>query len=434
MTRWPLGAAAAGAIGAAATVLAYATGSTGQTVDVPHPLTIVVGTPPGGARTDRIDSFRSGRSRDPLPTGGLASTWHVGVGAFVEHAPVVDAHGTAYVVGSRGEVVAVARDGGERWRVPTGAAQAGAPVLLSDDTLVFVDALGIAVAVRDGTVRWRTRFGRSDASRPAPLALDDGGAIVATAHDLAALDADGNVRSRTTLPEAASAPLVAALGKVIAVTVSGAVWSWSPGAVEPTRIGSFGAPVEGGAALADDHTLLAITAGGAHLAALDLARGAVATRAVAPAGLWLGPPSVCAGTAYLQLLAPTADLAVALDASGTEKARVLLGTHPPPAAADAGAVALGPVPHTPALVDAAGTFVFATADGSIGATRTPTGSGASRVDFVANVCPPVAGEEPRDDNGTVAGMAPLGPSALVVACRAGSLVALQGGESPPPHL
>jgi len=420
-----LAAATGAAVGAA--VLAYAAGSTGQTVDVQHPLTIVAGTPAGGARTDRIDSFRSGRSRDPLPAGSLASTWHVGVGAFLEHAPVVDAHGTAYAVGSRGEVVAVARDGGERWRAPTGAAQASAPVLASDDTLVFVDANGIAVAVREGTVRWRTRFGRSDASRPAPLALDDGGVVVATAHDLAALDAEGHVRARTSLPEAASAPLVAALGKVIAVTITGAVWSWSPGAVEPTRLGSFGAALDGGAALADDHTLLAITSSGAHLAAMDLARGTVTTRAVAPSGIWLGPPSVHDGTAYLQLLAPTADVAVALDASGVETARILLGMHPPPVAADGGTAALALLPHTPALVDAAGTLVFATTDGSIGAART---GGTARVDLVASICPPSADHsEPA-----VAGMAPLGPSAVVVACRAGALVAVQSGEGASPHL
>jgi hypothetical protein len=419
--------AATGAAAAAA-VLAYAAGSPGQTVDVQHPLTLVAGTPAGGARTDRIDSFRTGCSRDPLPAEGLASTWHVGIGAFLEHAPVVDAHGTAYAVGSRGEVVAVAKDGRERWRTSTGAAQAGAPVLASDDTLVFVDAAGIAVAVREGAVRWRTRFGRSDTSRPAPLALDDGGVVVATAHDLAALDAEGHVRARTTLPEAASVPLVAALGKVIAVTVTGAVWSWSPGAVEPTRLGSLGAPVEGGAVLADDHTLLAITSGGAHLAAMDLAHGTMATRAVTPAGVWLGPPSVHAGTAYLQLLAQTADVAVALDESGVETSRIVLGMHPPLTTADGGTVALvAPVAHTAPLVDAAGTLVFATTDGSVGAART---SGASRVDLVAGICPPSADRaEPA-----VAGMAPLGPSAVVVACRAGALVALQGGEGVPPHL
>ena len=423
-----LTAATGAAVGAA--VLATAAGSTGQTVDVQHPLTIVSGTPAGGARTDRIDSFRSGCSRDPLPAGGLASTWHIGVGAFLEHAPVVDAQGTAYVVGSRGEVVAVGRDGSERWRAATGAAQAGAPVLASDETLAFVDAAGIAVGVREGVVRWRTRFGRSDTSRPAPLALDDGGVVVATAHDLATLDAEGHVRSRTALPEAASAPLVAALGKVIAVTVSGAVWSWCGAttgcAVEPTRLGSFGAPVEGGAVLGDDHTLLAITAGGAHLAAMDLARGTVATRAVAPAGVWLGPPSVHAGAATLQLLAPAADVAVVLDASGAETARIVLGMHPPPAITDGGPVVIAPVPHTAPLVDASGTLVFATTDGSVGAART---SGASRVDLVAGICPPNDHAEPA-----VAGIAPIGPSAIVVACRAGALVALQGGEGPSPHL
>ena len=182
--------------------------------------------------------------------------------------------------------------------------------------------------------------------------------------------------------------------------------------------------------LGDDHTLLAITAGGAHLAAMDLARGTVATRAVAPAGVWLGPPSVHAGAAYVQLLAPAADLAVTLDASGAETARIVLGMHPPPVVTDGGPVVIAPVPHTAPLVDASGTLVFATADGSIGAAAVGRiGGGASRVDLVAGICPPNDHAEPA-----VAGIAPIGPSAIVVACRAGALVALQGGEGASPHL
>ena len=149
--------------------------------------------------------------------------------------------------------------------------------------------------MRDGALRWRVRFGRVDPTRAypsAPLPLDDGGVVVATTRNLAAFDPTGRERARTTLPEPSTASLVAALGKIVAVTASGAVWSWTPGAPEPTRIASFGGPIEDGAALADDHTLLAITADRLHLESLDLVRGSTTMRASSGSGLFVGPPAV----------------------------------------------------------------------------------------------------------------------------------------------
>jgi outer membrane protein assembly factor BamB len=346
----------------------------------------------------------------------------------------VDAAGTTYVVGTRGEVVAVTRDGRERWRASTDSPQPGPAALLSDDTLVFADALGEAVAVREGVVRWRTRFGRGDATHPAPLPLEDGGVVVATAHDLALLDSEGHERGRATLPEAATGPLVGAMGKVVAVGASGTVWAWPPGASEATRVGSFGSPVEGGATLADDHTLVAVTAGGAHLSALDLARGTASTRAVAPAGIWLGPPAMRYGTATLLLLAPSAELAVVVDASGVETSRSLLAVRAPPVAADGGVAPLVSILHTPPLVDSAGTVAFATSEGSLGVVWGAT------VELVADGC--AASErdgrhDPRPDPSRAAGLAPLGPGAFVAACRSGSIVAVKGspaGGSGAPHL
>ena len=414
------------AVGAAA-LAAVGAGAGAQTADVERPRTLIVGTPVAGARTDRVDSSRSGRAGAALPLaagGGLRIEWRAALAASVDVAPVVDARGTTYVAGTRGEVVAIARDGSERWRAMTGAIQPSAPVLLSDDTLVFADAEGEAVAVREGVARWRIRFGRGDAARPtppSPLALDDGGVIVATARDLAALDADGHERARTTLPEPTGVPLLSALGKVIAVSTTGAVWTWSPGASEVTRVGSFGGPIDDGAALADDHTLVAIAGGRQHLVAVDLVRGTTTTRAITPTGLWLGPPSMTAGIAHLLVQAPTSELALAVDASGTETSRTVLTTHPPPLAADGGPGPLVALAHTPPLVDASGTLAFATAEGSIGVVS------GGVVDLLADLCPPAPAG--RGAVAATAALAPLGPGAFVAACRSGTLLAVRSGRA-----
>ncbi len=426
------GVVAACALGFAGAVLVHPPPrASAQTLDVQRPRTLVVGMPPG-ARADRLDAARTGRTREPLPSSGLRVQWRVLLAEPLEHAPLVDAGGTTYVVGVRGEVIAVARDGAERWHVSTGAMQPGPAALLSDGTVVFVDVAGEAVAVREGSVRWRLRFGRSDAARPAPLPLVDGGVVVATIEDLAALDAEGHPRARTTLPEPTTVPLVAALGRVVAVGASGTVWMWTPGAPEATRAAGFGSPISEGAALADDHTLVAVSASQTQLLAVDLDRPASppATRASAPVGLLLGPPAMRGSTAHLLVATPTADLAIAFDASGAELSRTAILTHPPPVAPDGGVGTLVAAPHTPPLVDTEGRVAFATADGGVGLAT----AGGSEV--VADVCPLAAAAAGRLP--PVVGLAPLGPvgaggsngNGIVAACASGALVALRGSPSP----
>jgi hypothetical protein len=263
---------------------------------------------------------------------------------------------------------------------------------------------------------------------------------VGTTRDLAVLDAEGHERARVTLPEPAFAPLVSALGKVVAVTSSGAVWAWTPGAAEAERVASFGAPVEDGAALVDDHTLAAVTSGRARVATVDLVRGTTATRAAVSSGIWLGPPAVHAGTTYVLLLGATSELAVALDPSGAEVLRAPLFTFVPPAPPDGGTAApLAPGPRTPPLVDAAGTLAFATPAGDVGvleAARTASGlPGAVTVELLSDACPSGTG---RSAGGTAAaGLAPLADGALVVACTSGTLLAVHGtggGGPTAPHL
>jgi hypothetical protein len=424
--------------GAVASV-ALATGAVkavnAQTIALERGRTIVVGGSTARSRTERVDSARTGMARSRLPTSALHVEWTLPIAALVEQAPVVDAHGSVYVVGSRGEVFAIAADGSERWHLATGGIQAGPPVLLSDDTLVFADGAGEAVAVRDGRIRFRTRFGRSNPQHPAPLALDDGGVVVGTSRDLSVLDADGHERARTTLPEETTAPLVSALGMVVAVSASGTVWTWKPGATEPVLVATFGSALDGCAALADERTLVAITDGETHMTAVDLRAGSASTRAVSLGTLWLGPAAVLNGKTFLLSLGSTSLVALALERSGRERARTLIAARTPPAAPpDGGVPALAPEPHVPPLIDAAETLVFATAEGRVGAVA-HAGDGTGSVELVSTPCAatPAGGARVAP---ALTGLAPLRPDAFVAACGSGTVFAVSGsagsgGRKPP---
>jgi hypothetical protein len=435
MTRTVAIACAAASAWLLGTVLA----ARAQPIDPERPTTIAIGVP-AGARTDRVDVARTGFSRTPLPASSLRTEWRTATGAVLVHAPLVDAHGSTYVVGVRGEAVAIARDGTERWRVSTGAAELGPAALLSDDTLVVVDAAGDAIGIRQGAVRWRSHVGGPDATSVGPLPLDDGGVVAAAGHDLVMLDARGNERARTVVPEPAAPPLLWAAGKVVFVAASGAVWTWAPGVMEPARVGSFGSPTQGGAALVGDHILVGIAARQSSLVAVDIrdpGRPSVVRDVAPPGGLWLGPPAVRGDATTVVLLGPTTEMALMADSSGREIGGALLATHAPLVRSDAG-VPPGAGVTAPLLIDAAGTVVFATFDGGVGTgALRADGSGAGghsaalasgAFEVLADACPPPGGIL-AILNGTppsVAGIAPLPPASVVVACRSGAVVAIQG--------
>jgi outer membrane protein assembly factor BamB len=387
-----------------------------------RPVTRVVGTPPGGARVDRVDSQRTGASSSLLPCASLAVAWRATVKAQLEHAPVVDARGGIYVVGTRGEIVALATDGAERWQVATGASGASAPTLLSDDTIVFVDGSGTVFGARDDALRWKTRAGVPDPALPvAPLALDLGGVVVAVGGDLVALDGTGHEVARVRLGESVAAPLLSSSDRVIAVTSSGAVWTWAPGAPEAARAGTFESPVEGDVALVSDDTALAVTHGGARLTELHLPDGMPHIRASAGGALWPGSPAVAAGVAYVVAFTATSELAVAFDGSGRTIGSALLQSQPQAGPSDGGALMLLADRPEPLVVDRAGTAVFTTTTGAVGAVR-HLGLPDEGVESVAGVCATRAsmGASP------FAGIAPLGPHRVVASCRHGELVAIAG--------
>jgi hypothetical protein len=343
------------------------------------------------------------------------------------HGPVVDSHGVAYAVDDAGAALAVGGDGTERWRVGSNLENPSPAVLLSDDTLVFVgtaDKTTEAVGIRDGSVVWRTRVGLPSSTPAAPLPLEDGGVVVAAAFELAALDADGGQRARAVLPEPVMT-LLPGLGKVVAVTSTGSVWTWMPGGLEPNRVASFGGAAEGGVVLLPPRTLLSVLGGGTRLSALDLATAVVTTRAEPLTGLWAGPPTVSGDRTYLFSITASAQIAVALSATGQELGRGAVGPGDRSTSADGGA--LSPVSRS-MLADRAGVVVFATDDGSVGTVllNPPVGGGGTpSVERLAHVCPSTAGGPHRLES-PVAGLAPLAPGGFVVTCRAGTLLAVRG--------
>ncbi len=436
------GSAARAMLAAVALIELGSTSVSAQQFQVDRPLVVVVGTPKGGARTTRIDASRRGFTASPLPASGLETEWRTALGFIAQQGPVVDSIGRTYVVGENGEVITLARDGTVLFRVTARAARPGPPALLSDDTLVFVDGSGEAVAVRNGGVTWRSRFGVATDSVSAPIALEDGGVVVGSGPDLAVLDASGRERSRLVLPAPTSHPLLTVLGKVVIVDDGGGIWTWVPGAAQAEREGTFGADIEDSAALADDHTLVAVAGTRSHVSTFDLVDRTCRKVAGPLGGVWLGPLAVDEGKRfYAAQSTANGELMVAFDTSGTELGHALVGG--PTRARDPNKRVSQPdaSSSTPPIVDAEGHVAFATTNGSIGVisgllTAPPQAGSASAqnvsVELVAEACSPLPNM--AHTQAAIVGLAPLPPSGLVAACRSGFVVAVKatratGGSS-----
>lgn len=395
-----------------------------QRVDPRKPAVFVVGAPGGASPTLRGDARRSGTTKDVLPSGVLRIAWRKTIGLQVDQAALVGPDGMlAVVTAARGDVIFFDADGDEKGRVTAGSAAVGPATMTSDGTVVFTSSGGDAIGVKRASARPRfvTRIGGERNVRAAPLSLDDGGVVVATATDLVVLDSEGNVRGRVTLPESPASALIASGDKIIAVTSSGAVHGWTPGR-EPVRLGSFGAPIDGGAALGDANTLLAVIEGN-HLVELDLTRGARSSRSIAAQGLYLGPPSARAsgGTTLATLLALTTTRAfvVTLDQGGQETGRAPIATFTPGTLPDGGPMPLVAPAHTGPLVDPRGAVAFAAPDGHVGVIG-PDGA----VDTIGELICTRTGGRPG-----VAGLTGMGRGAFVVTCESGALAKIVGPEA-----
>jgi hypothetical protein len=419
--------ATAGVVSVVTAALVSARRADAQRVDPRRPSVFVVGPAGGASPTLRGDSRRTGVAPDLLPSGVLRVAWRKTIGLSIEQPALVAADGMlAVVTASRGDVIFLDADGEEKGRVSAGAAAVGPATITSDGTVVFATSAGDAVGIKRTSPRPRfvTRIGGERNTRTAPLSLDDGGVVLATGSDLVVLDAEGNVRSRISLPEVPAAALVASGDKVLAVGATGAVYGWTPGR-ESVRLGTFGAPIDGGAALADANTLVAVIEGN-HLVELDLTRGARSSRSISPQGLYLGPPSVRAagagGGALVTLLAQTANRAfvVTLDPGGQETARAGIATLTPKTLADGGAAPLVASAHTGPLVDARGAVAFAAPeDGHVGVVG-PDGAVDTIGELICTRTSRSAG---------IAGLTALGRGAFAVTCESGAIAKITGPEA-----
>ncbi len=399
----------------------YAHRAKGQSFDPRRPRTVVVGAPRGDAPMARVDARRSGQSRVSLPTRRLRIAWRKSTGAALEGAPLVGQDGAITVVGARGDVVVLDPEGEERGRAQTGSPNPGPPVLTAESTVVFVSASGDVVGFRGNVRRFVTKLGgeRGAGGKIAPLPLDDGGLVVGFGMELIILDGDGAVRMRALAPEPLVGALAASGGRILAVTRGGAVFGWVPGR-EVIRIGSFGAPIDGGLVVENGRTLLAVTEV-SQLAELDSSRGGTAARSIAaPSSLYLGP--VALGPRSVVLLGTTAGVSylVLVDPSGQET-RVAVGVAPPASPVtllpDGGVPAVVVPPHVGPLVDGEGTIAFAMPEGQVG-----TYSQATGVSVIGeSPCGRPLGKSPG-----IAGLAPAGKGAFVVACESGVVAKIVG--------
>ncbi len=392
-----------------------------QRLDPRRPAVFVVGGSGGPAPTLRTDARRTGTAKDVLPAGTLRIAWRKTLGLTIDQPALAGADGTIVVTTGRGDVLFLDEGGAEVAHVTSGSGNSVGPATMtSDGTVVFATSVGDVVGVKRAFARPRfvTRVGGERNGRTAPLALDDGGVIIAAGSDLVVLDAEGNVRSRVTLPEAPAAPLLSNGDKVIAVTTSGTVIGWVPGR-EPFRLGSFGAPIDGGAALTDSGALLGVIEGN-HVVEVDLARGARTTRAIAAQGLYLGPPSVRGPLTTVLALTTTRAFAVTIDAGGQEVARAPIGVHTQPPLTDGGVAQLTAPAHVGPLVDARGAIAWVSPGAGESKAGVVTADGA--VDTIGeSICSTRVGGGSSLTSSGVVGLTPYGRGSFLVTCAGGSV-------------
>ena len=409
-SRWIRGGQVV-ATAAAAALPAVTTLALADAIDTSRPRTIVVGAPRGFAPSERLDARRTGRSSGRLPFPPREA-WRRHISGGLEAPPVVDARGNLLLALTVPEVVKLGPDGKEAWRVRIGAnAPLAPPVLTSDGTLALVSSAGVAWGLTpSGSVRFAAPLGvRGRDADVTPLALDDGGLVIASGRALVEIAADGAVRARTELAERATGAILAGPDGALITTESGDVLSWRPPGA-PRKLGSFNGTPRRGAALADARTLLAVV-DGRRVVALDLPTG---TTSAGSSGGGLGgcdaPPAIGAGG--LAVTTSLVGLLLGLDATGDEKIRVAVDKPPAMVAPDAGAGVSGffgaaeAKPSPPVVLDRDGRVAFARASGRAGV-----------VDAEGRLA--VAGE--RVCSSPVA-VVPAGDARMLIACRDGTLV------------
>lgn len=379
-------------------------------IDPSMPRTIVVGAPRGFAPSERLDGRRTGRTSTPLPYPPV-ELWRRHISGGIEVAPLVDTKGNVLIALTVPEVMKIGPDGKEVWRVRLGtAAPLAAPVLTSDGTLALITSAGQAFGLTpSGSIRYSVSLGiRGRDADTTPLALDDGGLVVAAGRTLLELGADGAIRARTQIEDRAVGALLAGPDGTLITTDSGGVYTWRPPG-SPRRIGSFGGTPRRGAALADPRTLIAVV-DGRRVVALDLPTGTTHVRSGNTSAPAPYDAPVTVSSSRLAITASHGGVLLGLDAAGDEKFHALLDKSWQASAPDAGlmtgffgAVELKPSP--PVILDPEGRIGFARAGGRVGVIGT---DGAVAIASERACSVPVA-------------VQPAGDRRMFLACRDGAI-------------
>ncbi|MBW2524471.1 MAG: hypothetical protein JRI23_09860 [Deltaproteobacteria bacterium] len=405
--RW-LRAALVAAIAAAAPLAAA------DYVDIERPATMVVGPVSGHAVSARLGPHRLGRCSSPLPAQPRES-WRYDLPGPLDSPPLVDAEGAVLAVTGNRRAVRVAPDGAPTWRVSIGrSTPALAPVLTSDGALAVVCADGRVRRVSSsgglrvgGPLRIQTRKASA-----VPLALPDGGLVIAGERQLVQLDARDQPVARAELP---GLPVGGVLryGRGFLVTLEdGAVIAWQPPA-PPRVVAELPGGPDDGAALIGPHLLAAVVDRSSVLT-MDLRSGQTRLLAAGSGVTRQFDGPVVLDPAGRVVVASVVGELVVFDRRGTAVRRLALENEALIFTGDAGAplpslfrkVELEPSP--PLIVDGAGRIAFVRASGRVGTVDPSAPTQAVRV-VTASFCrQPLA-------------VLPAGRGRMLVACQSGSL-------------
>jgi len=439
------------AIASFASLLLLASAVRADAIDPNVPSVIVVGPPDGVSSQSRGDATRSGRTDAELPAAP-AELWRRNL-STIEMSPVVDATGGLIVVTASGDAVKIGADGKEAWRTHVqGGGPTSAPTILSDGTIGIITTGGTFTGLTpEGKVRFSTALAaRGPDLLVPPVSADDGGVVILAARSLLTLDADGVVTSETLVPMRASTPPLPTPDGWLVVCDDGSVVRVRP-PKQPTRVGRFDGPLDAGAVLADERTLLGVQH--ERLVALDLKTGLASTRASINATSSINPPVAVGanGSAYFT----TSDgLLFGVDRSGQEEFRATVervsqastqpmygqpygggagypGGYYPGAYPQYGGYGMGYMrPDPPLVIDHSGHFGFVRASGRFGMVE------------IAEASPPQAAtagtNEKRDPSRalvhtrvtvtsdhvcpTPIAVLPTGKKRVAVVCREGTIV------------
>ena len=397
------------------------TGLAAESIDPRRPAVVVVGEPRGFTPRERFGPSRHGLAPASLPDRPK-ELWRQELPGGLEALPLVDSEGSVLAVLSNRMATKLGPDGQERWRVSLrGADPALPPVLTADGSL--------AVLCADGRMRWLSATGtlrvsdelelRTRKAQATPLALDDGGLVVAGEDQLLLLGADGSPQARADLSGVAVGGLLGWEGATVATLQSGEVVGWRPPA-PPRVLGTLGGIPNGGAVLVGSRTLAAVV-DTTTLVALDLRSGEAKLLTGGPAAQRQleGPPTLGAdGTLWVSSV--VGEL-LGFDAHGTVGHRLALDSSLVLDTADGGApvasffgrVDLQPSP--PLVIDGDGRLGFVRASGRVGLLG-PGTTGAVTV-----VAPRFCGRP--------LGVTSAGRRRMLVGCRNGSIGVFGDGDT-----